>query len=185
MEGTETPYSAKEIVARLDIGDSTLRKWCLALEEQNYNFIRTDQNKRMFTEKDSYVLTQFKHLVKDKNMSINNAASIIAAKYLKDVFANETEIEQVFEPAFANETDKELKAEIEQLREMNRQLLTMLDEQQKYIENRFNQQEALIKDSIQQSQETKQLLIETTAKEQESEQQKKPRKGLLRLFSRD
>ncbi|MEH7442763.1 MerR family transcriptional regulator [Bacillus sp. JJ1122] len=185
MERTDIPYSAKEIVARLDIGDSTLRKWCLALEEQNYNFIRTDQNKRMFTEKDSYVLTQFKHLVKDKNMSINNAAVIVAAKYEKEVFSNETEIEQVGESLFLNETEEELKAEIEQLREMNRQLLTRLDEQQKYIENRFDQQEALLKESIQQSQETKQLLLETTAREQQSEQQKKPRKGLLRLFSKD
>lgn len=179
MEGTETPYTSKEIIARLDIGDSTLRKWCLALEEQNYNFIRTAQNKRMFTEKDSYILTQFKHLVKEKNMSINNAAAIVASKYSKESFSSETEVEQLYDevqlPSFSNETQEELKAEIEQLKELNRQLLNRLDEQQKYIEKRLDQQDTVL-ESIKQSQ----LLLEN-----KEEEQKKPRKGLLRFFSKD
>lgn len=145
MRGTDAPYSSKEITANLDIGDSTLRKWCLALEEQNYNFIRTDQNKRLFTEKDLFVLTQFKHLVQDKNLSINNAATVIAAKYSNDgVFSNETEIEQLPSSPFENETLKELKAEIEQLKELNRLLLQRLEEQHKYIEKRLDQRDDLL-----------------------------------------
>jgi DNA-binding transcriptional MerR regulator len=189
MKGTETPYSSKEIVARLEIGDSTLRKWCLALEEQNYNFIRTDQNKRMFTEKDSYVLNQFKHLVKDKNMSINNAAAIVAAKYVNEVFSSETEIEQILQevpvPVFPHETLQELKAEIEQVKDLNRMLLNRLDEQQKYIEKRLNgieerqsERDNTLLESLRASQETKQLLLEA----KEAEQQKKPRKGLFKKW---
>ena len=118
----------------------------------------------------AYVLTQFKHLVKEKNMSINNAARIIAAKYVDEMFSDWTEIEQDEEDIpllpFSNVIEKELQTEIEQLRGMNRMLLSRLDEQQKYIESRFNQQEELIKDSIKQSQEAQQLLLETTEKEQ-------------------
>jgi transposase-like protein len=33
LERMETPYASKDIALSLDIGDSTLRKWCLALEE--------------------------------------------------------------------------------------------------------------------------------------------------------
>jgi DNA-binding transcriptional MerR regulator len=185
MSGTETPYTSKEIIARLSIGDSTLRKWCLALEEQNYNFIRTEQNKRMFTEKDSYVLTQFKHLVKDKNMSISNAAAIVASKYENEVFSGETEIEQVnddpFALAFPNETLGELKSEIEQLKDMNRMLLSRLDEQQKYIESRLDQHDSILMNSLRESQQTKQLLLEA----KEREQEKKPRKGIFRFFTKE
>jgi DNA-binding transcriptional MerR regulator len=199
MKGTETPYTSKEIVARLEIGESTLRKWCLALEEQSYSFIRTDQNKRMFTEKDAYVLNQFKHLVKDKNLSINNAAAIVSAKYVNEVFSNETEIEQanieVPLPPFSNETLGELmqgieqmKAEVEQMKDLNRMLLTRLDEQQKYIDGRLNVMESrqnerdnTLLESLRTSQETKQLLLEA----KEAEQQKKPRKGLLKWFVRE
>lgn len=185
MQRTETPYSTKEVVANLSIGDSTLRKWCLALEEQNYNFIRTDQNKRLFTDKDLLVLTQFRVLVQDKNMSINNAAAVVAAKYVKEPFSNETEVEQLPSPPFVNETLQELKTEMEQIKEMNRLLLSRLDEQHKYIEKRLDERDQLLMQSIRTSQETKKLLLEAQAKQEEEQQQKKPRRGLFKWFSKD
>ncbi|MFJ5624770.1 MerR family transcriptional regulator [Peribacillus loiseleuriae] len=95
MQELDNPFSSKEVVEKLSIGDSTLRKWALALEEQNYNFVRTTQNKRLFSDKDIFVLSQFKILVQDKNLSITNAAAIIAAKYSDDIlFENGTEKEQ-------------------------------------------------------------------------------------------
>lgn len=180
MDGTETPYSSKEVVDRIKIGDSTLRKWCLALEEQEYNFIRTDQNKRLFSEKDIFVLSQFKVLVQDKHLSINNAAAVIAAKYLKEVFSNETEIEQVLPLSFPDETLKELKTEIEQLKDLNRILLTRLDEQQKYMEERMDFRDKLLMESIRESQETKRLITETV----QQQEQKKSRKGLLKWLTK-
>jgi hypothetical protein len=146
MPRTDIPYSAKEVIDKIDIGDSTLRKWCLSLEKQNYNFIRTDQNKRLFTEKDVFVLSQFKVLVQDKNMSINNAATIVASKYVNESFSNETEIEQVSKhqtkQLFSNETLEELKTEMEQLKSINTSLLYELEEQKKDRENQkeFNEE---------------------------------------------
>lgn len=46
VDSYEKAYTPKEIILTLDIGDSTLRKWCLALEKKGYLFIRNDQNKR-------------------------------------------------------------------------------------------------------------------------------------------
>ncbi|MBN6890047.1 DNA-binding transcriptional MerR regulator [Cytobacillus horneckiae] len=181
MNGTDTPYSSKEVIDKLKIGDSTLRKWCLALEEQNYNFIRTDQNKRLFSEKDVYVLSQFKTLVQDKHLSINTTAEIIAEKYTDDAFSSETQIEQVPNKPFENETLKELKSEVEQLKDMNRLLLNRLDEQQKYIEKRLEKHDEILLNSLRESQETKKLLLEA----KEEEQQKKSRKGLLKWFVKD
>lgn len=190
MKEIGAPLSSKEIVENLGIGDSTLRKWCLSLEERNYTFVRTDQNKRMFTDKDLFVLSQFKILVQDKNLSINNAAAVIASKYSNDaVFSDETEKEQLpavqTESPFVSETLQELKAEMEQLKDINRMLLAKLDEQHKYIENRLeyieNRQEErdkLLMQSLRESQETKQLLLE-------AKEEKKQRKGIFKFFSKD
>lgn len=156
MNRTETPYSSKEVTARLDIGESTLRKWCLALEEQNYNFLRTAQNKRMFSEKDLFVLGQFKILVQEKNLSMQNAAEIVAARYSEDLFPNQTEIERRESNSFS--ALGEIKKEIQDLKELNRELLQRLSEQQKYIEKRLEERDRLLMQAIRESQETKKLI---------------------------
>jgi hypothetical protein len=174
MPRIDIPYSAKEVIDKIDIGDSTLRKWCLALEKQNYNFIRTDQNKRLFTEKDVFILSQFKVLVQDKNMSINNAATVVASKYVKEVFSNETEIEQVSKPLFPNETVEELRTEIEQLKNMNTKILSLLEEQKKdnnelqtYIKERVEHHDKLLMQSIRATQEEKQARLQIAAQQEE------------------
>lgn len=183
MKQVDSPMSAREVIKRIEIGDSTLRKWCLALEEQNYNFVRTAQNKRMFSEKDLFVLSQFKLLVQTKNLSISNAAEIIASKYSGDIlFPNETEGEQaaalVENSPFLLETLEELKTEMEQLKDMNRLLLAKLDEQQKYIDERLSKRDQMLMESLKASQETKMLLL--AAKEEQ-----KKKKGLFSFFSKD
>jgi hypothetical protein len=197
VERTETPYSSKDIALSLDIGDSTLRKWCLALEEHEYNFYRTDQNKRLFTEKDIIVLKHFQQLVKEKNMSMNNAALIVTSRFKKSPFSSETELEQLETemnsvPSVRSDEPliQELLNKIEtmeeqqyQLIEMNKALFTRLDEQQNYIEERMNKRDSDLLQSLRESQETKKLLLEV--KEIQESQQKKPRKGIFSFFSRD
>lgn len=183
MKQVDAPLTSKEITEQIEIADSTLRKWCLALEEQNYNFVRTNQNKRMFSEKDLFVLSQFKILVQTKNLSINNAAEIIASKYSGDVLLpDETEVEQqppsLENNPFVLETLQELKTEMEQLKDLNRLLLTKLDEQQKYIDQRLNARDELLMESLKQSQETKKLLLA-------AQEEQKKKKSIFSFFSKD
>src|SRR5690606_41940610 len=56
-------YSPKDMAKILDIGDSTLRKWCIALEENDLFFARTENNKRLFTDQDIVILKTFRDLV--------------------------------------------------------------------------------------------------------------------------
>ena len=195
MNKVDAPLTAKEVVEKIEIGDSTLRKWCLALEEQNYNFVRTTQNKRMFSDKDVFVLSQFKLLVQTKHLSIQNAAEIIATKYKEDIlFSNETQVEHPLSEQLKSsssnealiEAKEELKAEIEQLKEFNRMLLAKLDEQQNYIDDRLNKldertlkRDQMLMESLKASQETKKLLLEA------QEEQKKKRKGIFSFFNKD
>lgn len=192
MKQTEVPYSANEVIEVIEIGSSTLRKWCLALEEHNYNFVRTDQNKRMFSDKDIVVLKQFKILVKNKNLSINNAAEIISNKYSSDpdeVFSSESEVEhppEVFSyetmmeqaALFSSQTVEELKTEIEQLKSLNKEVLEAFNEQNKYIKEHLEKRDEQLLQALRDSQETKKLLLD----HQEKESNKK--KGFFGLFGK-
>jgi hypothetical protein len=194
MSGTDGTLTVKDMTNRLNIGDSTLRKWCLSLEEHGYNFYRTDQNKRIFTQQDLIVLQQFQKLVQEKNMSMNNASLVVTAKYKKEPFSNETEIEQTIEqennvPLLRsdNELFERLLTHIEhqeqrqkQQEEFNKALLKKLDEQQKYIEERLNRRDETLIQSLREVQETKKLIA--TAEEKREEESKK---GLFaRLFGK-
>jgi DNA-binding transcriptional MerR regulator len=192
----ETPYASKDIALSLDIGDSTLRKWCLALEEHEYSFYRTDQNKRMFTEKDIIVLKHFQQLVKEKNMSMNNAALIVTSRFKKEAFSDETGVEQLQSemnsvPAMRSDSHliQELVDKMEtmeerqnQLIDMNRALLARLDEQQQYIEERLGQRDEVLTRSLRESLEAKKLLLEVRQQQQKEEDQRKNRKGIFRRF---
>lgn len=158
-------YSPKEMTDILNIGDSTLRKWCIALEEQNYFFSRTENNKRLFTDNDLIVLKHFRNLVQVQNMNINNAAALVAAKYiyLKRT-ASQTENTENDNRSL-NADFSRLFDEMEQLKELNRQLLIRLDEQQHYIEQgltsmqeSFSTRDSLLMRAIREQRETRKMI---------------------------
>lgn len=185
MSRTEGTLTVKEMINRLNIGDSTLRKWCLSLEEHGYSFYRTDQNKRIFTQQDLLVLQQFKKLVQEKNMSMNNASLIVTSKHQKVPFSDKTEIEQVINEEnnvpYMRSNDElvgQLMLFIEQQEErykqqekFNKSLIEKLDEQQKYIEERLNKRDNTLIQSLREVQETKKLIA--AAEEKREEESKK------------
>jgi len=106
----DIPMNNSEVAKKLDIATSSLRKWCLSLEEHNYNFERTDRDKRLFYNDDLTVLQYFKELVTNRNMSMNNAATIVTSRFTKEnnkVFFNGTNLEQIDKTTFFNEKNNE------------------------------------------------------------------------------
>src|SRR3954469_22243964 len=91
-EQIEKAYSPKEMFTTLDIGDSTLRKWCLALEKNGYVFIRNDKNNRLYVESDLVVLRHFQNLIKQHNMQLDNAAKAVVDRFGKGAFEASTGI---------------------------------------------------------------------------------------------
>src|SRR5690606_2037217 len=136
MRGTEKPYSPKDIALALDLGDRTIRKWCLALEQEGYLFSRTDNNRRVLFERDLVVLRHFQELVQVQNMSTENAARIVAPKFKDSTFEQSNSNNGV--PVVRDDSPQleKILDEIEQLKELNKSLLTRLEEQQTYIEER-------------------------------------------------
>lgn len=52
----EQAYFGSEVAKTLNIGSSTLRKYCLAMEEQDYTFERGINNSRVFYQKDILII---------------------------------------------------------------------------------------------------------------------------------
>lgn len=146
-ESSEKAYLPKEISLTLDIGDSTLRKWCIALEKDGYGFIRNDKNNRLFVESDLVVLRHFQNLVKQHNMQLENAAKLVIDRFGKGAFEVSTgivlaekEVEQRSLERSNEDIMTALEEHIEKQDNFNRELLARLDQQQKYFEERMKQE---------------------------------------------
>jgi hypothetical protein len=185
-EKIEKAYTPKEVFTTLDIGDSTLRKWCLALEKNGYEFIRNDKNSRIYVEGDLVVLRHFQNLVKE-NMPLDNAAKLVVDRFGQSAF----EVSTVSVPAEKQEERhnldrsnyedvKELKELVTNQNELIKQLITRMDQQQKYIDERLEQRDRKLIESLRESQEERKALLQLAAAQEEEK-----KKGLFaRLFGK-
>lgn len=183
MENIEKAYSTKEVSMSLDIGTSTLRKWCLALEENGYEFIKGENGRRLFVERDLVALRYFQKLVKGENFSLKNAAKVITSKYHSDPSESVTTsvLPEKYEEEHSMErydvTLKKIIAHVNNQEEFNKKLIDRLDQQQKYIEERLNKRDEVLMRLLNESLETKKMIV--AAQEEE-------KKGFwARLFKRD
>lgn len=70
----EPAYWANQVADSLNISTSTLRKYCLILEEAGYKFLRGDNQRRAFTQKDIRTLRMFQEIAQNKNTTLEDAA---------------------------------------------------------------------------------------------------------------
>ena len=183
-ERTEKAYSPKEVFTTLDIGDSTLRKWCLSLEKNGYGFIRNDQNRRIYVESDLVVLRHFQNLIKQHNIQLDNAAILVIDRFGKGAFEVgtlsvpvENEEKQRDLNRSNDEDIKELKALVTEQNELIKNLVSRMDQQQKYIDQRLEERDRKLMDSLRESQEVKQQLLQIAV---DREEEKK--KGFIARF---
>jgi transposase len=165
---TEKVYWSNEIAEHLNIQTSTLRKWCLILEEKGYDFHRNENDRRGFFEFDLNALTEFKKLTKKKNISLEHAAQIIVEKFKKEP-NQETKSSAV---GFGSPSKKleekidELTEHVKRQDEFNRELLNRLIQQQDFIDKSMKERDKMLIDAIRDLQETKKLESATVEEEQ-------------------
>lgn len=79
-ESYELIFSSKDVSKNLNIATSTLRTWCLKLEAAGYLFSRTDDNRRMFFDRDIKALRELQDLLA-KKLPIDTAIEQVSSKY--------------------------------------------------------------------------------------------------------
>jgi DNA-binding transcriptional MerR regulator len=107
----ERAYEARHIAELLEIGDSTLRKWCLALEKQGYTFVKDNKGNRLFTDHDIIALRTLKTFTHGRKMTIENGASAVVLQFTGANLAG-TAIAPQREEERPNERYDELKDEL-------------------------------------------------------------------------
>jgi len=180
----EPAYWAKEVADALQISDSTLRKWCLALEKNGYQFTRGTNNSRAFVERDIIVLRRMKELIQNRGVTVEHAASAVISSVEADT--RTTGVHETNEVAVRNDHDVVISVELlkqllerqERLEALNQELLRRLDEQQKYINERLERRDRRLMEALRQVQETQRLMAAS------QEETKKQKKGLIARFFR-
>jgi hypothetical protein len=84
IHSQEKSYWSREVAELLGISDSTLRKYCLLLEQNAYIFLRDDNNRRAFIERDVIALRQFQEMAKSSNMTLEDAALAVISAIKED-----------------------------------------------------------------------------------------------------
>jgi hypothetical protein len=156
MEQTEKAYWNHEIAKVLGIGESTLRKWCIELEKNGYEFVKGAKDSRAFLEHDLQALTYFKQLTKNEKMAQEKAAQSVVEKYSGGRESERTlpvlhEKPRSFERF--EETINQLLENSKRQEEFNKALLQKLDQQEHYIKETLEKRDKLLLESIRSTQE--------------------------------
>ncbi|MBG9585554.1 hypothetical protein, partial [Cytobacillus firmus] len=181
MEEIEKAYWTHEAAKYLEIGESTLRKWCIELEKNGYIFIKGAMDSRAFTDRDLIALNHFKQLYKVKKHTREQAAKAVVEKYSM-VEANERTTpvpmgnnrsseylenmtkELLEQNKKQEEFNKALLKRLDQQEEFNKALLQRLDQQESYIKESLEKRDRLLLETIRESQEEKAAALENEKK---------------------
>ncbi|PES23076.1 DUF3967 domain-containing protein [Bacillus cereus] len=127
-------YWGSEVAKNLGIGSSTLRKYCLALEESGYPFERGNNNSRIFYHKDVATIERLVTAMNKKNVTLEQAINISMTSIA------ENEIAIVATDSVADtEQIKALSERIERLEQLNLELIQRLDQQSKLLQETDSQ----------------------------------------------
>ncbi|WP_439873395.1 DUF3967 domain-containing protein (plasmid) [Bacillus mycoides] len=122
-------YWGSEVAKNLGIGSSTLRKYCLALEEAGYPFERGNNNSRIFYHTDVATIERLVTAMNKKNVTLEQAINLAM------ISVEENEIATVATDSVADtEQIKALSERIERLEQLNLELIQRLDQQSKLLQ---------------------------------------------------
>jgi len=79
-ESTDKELKSADIAKRLKIAESTVRKYCGALAKQGYEFRKTTQGGRIYTERDLRTLQELLKLRSEAGISLEQAAIVSATR---------------------------------------------------------------------------------------------------------
>ncbi|MBW5471594.1 hypothetical protein GPJ61_27795 [Brevibacillus formosus] len=174
----EKVYSTKEIADYLSIADSTVRKWCLLLEEHGYNFRRNEFQKREYVEHDVIALHKFKDLTKDGAMSLEDAAIAVSSNYSRvpnnAIAMPDTKENKRYDERYMRVLEDKVDALTEMMDrqlQFNEALMKKMDEQQKLFSERMELSDQRLVEAMK--------MINNTQKELAAAKAPEPPKGFL------
>jgi transposase-like protein len=174
----ERTYWSKEVADLLGIGSSTLRKWCIQLEERGYKFLRDAQERRAFTERDVMALRSFRELTRDKGVTLENAADVVISRF-NPITTEDRTPSVLDELPRSGERYEALMQKVDYLTEhtqkqeaFNQSLLELLKEQQAYIKNSIKSRDERLMTAIHELQEQRKMIAAAEEEKMKSKKKK-------------
>lgn len=155
-------YSSSDVAVTLKIQESTLRKYCLILEKNGYEFLKNENGHRAFFDADSIVLKKFIELKNGSDMTLEQAAkSVVAWKKGTDITERDTEESRYV--ARYNDLIEEFTSFKENQENFNKELLNQLRKQQEYISDKLEERDQKLMLTLKETLETKRQLAIASA----------------------
>ena len=124
-------YFPSEVAKMVGIGASTLRKYCISIEEKGYLFERRINRSRIFYEQDIVLIKRIITMILKKHATLEQAIDLCIPK----VLLNNT----ILIDLPSEISDSQNKAFCEQLEQMNQLLIEHLKYQQTFYEQLIEQ----------------------------------------------
>jgi len=146
-------YSPADVSRLLNIKPATLRKYSSMLEEQGYYINRNSQNHRYYRDKDIITL---RNVIagKDSDVSLKEAIHNVVNLKPHSTLTNDTNNSN---ERNSSDTDiKELKELIKSQNELIKGLANRLDQQEAYIDNRLQERDRILMETLNEMRGSKQ-----------------------------
>ncbi|MGX9952680.1 DUF3967 domain-containing protein [Bacillus subtilis] len=170
----QTVYNSSDTAAILKIQESTLRKYCIMLEEAGYKFHKNEHGHRGYFNDDVIALKRLIEIKKHPDMTLKQACNAVIS-WIKEKDVTDSDITDITDDERHNDSYNKLLNEFEEFKkqqeEFNKELIDQLKKQQEYIQNSLLERDKKLLEAIRESQETKKLIAAT--QQEEKEEQKK------------
>lgn len=154
IKQVQAVYGSSNIADILHVQESTVRKYCLLLEKSGYEFLKNEQGHRAFFDHDLIVLKKMMSLKSGADMTLEEAVkSVIAWKNRSDIAVGDTEEMRYIK--HYNDLAEEFKTFQEQQMNFNKELIQEIRNQQEYIEQRLEQRDRLLIQSLRETLEVR------------------------------
>lgn len=139
-------YWSNEVAKLLDISTSSLRKWSIALEAAGYPFLRDENDKRAYLEKDIMPLQKMRELLAD-GMGMENAANAVVLRFSEQMSGSVTMVVRG-EDERSSERYLELITQNQEMRTILERLEQRMQEQQADMRQQLADQRQYIEESL-------------------------------------
>ena len=154
IKQVQAVYGSSNIADILHVQESTVRKYCLLLEKSGYEFLKNEQGHRAFFDHDLIVLKKMMSLKSGADMTLVEAVkSVVAWENRSDIAVGDTEEMRYIK--HYNDLAEEFKTFQEQQMNFNKELIQEIRNQQEYIEQRLEQRDRLLIQSLRETLEVR------------------------------
>lgn len=161
-DGSQSIYTSKDVATLLNIQESTLRKYCIMLEEHGYHFHKNEHGHRGFLDNDVITLRKLIEIKSHPDMTLKQACNAIMT-WVKEKDMSGVDTNVITENEQHDGRYDELKEMIHQQNQMLKQMAIKMDEQQRYIDERLEKRDQQFMNAIREMQEEKRVLLEIAA----------------------